>query len=187
MRAMRAVGILVLALMAPGALAAQGRGPDQDRRVELEQQVRHRFLATVAERLELTAGQREKVSEVLAEGAQARRELALESHSLRMELMQAVRDDTASMARFESILERLEAMRARERQLEQAEEAELAEVLDPRQRALFLMMRMQFNDRIRQMRGMRGDGPGPGMPGGPDGAGGPGMPGGPGGVRLPFV
>lgn len=157
---MRATWLMVLMLMVvPSTVVAQGRGGDPDRRAELERQVRHRFLAQVVQRLELTEAQRERVREVMAEGAEARRALALEAHALQIDLVQAVRDEEASMEEFEAILEQLEAVRAREREIEQAEEAALAEFLDPRQRAVFLMMRMQFNDRIRQMRGMRG-GPG---------------------------
>lgn len=176
----RAVWLVLAALMAPGAVMAQGRGPDQERRAELERQIRHRFLASVAERLELTAEQREGVRDVMAEGAQARVDLMRESHRLRVELMQAVRDEDTPMARYEEILEGLEALRTRERAIEEREEAALAEFLDPRQRAVFLMMRMQFNDRVRQMRGMRGEGP-PGIQGGPGGSGGAAGPGGPGG------
>ena len=160
---MRAILLVMLTLMTPAMVVAQGRGGDQDRRAELERQVRHRFLAQVVQRLELTEAQRERVREVMAEGAEARRDLALEAHALQIDLVQAVRDEETPMEEFEAILERLEAVRAREREIEQEEEAARAEFLDPRQRAVFLMMRMQFNDRIRQMRGMRG---GPGGAGG---------------------
>lgn len=160
---MRAMVLVVLAMMMPAVAAAQGRGPDQERREALEQRIRGRFLAQVSQRLGLSEEQRTGVRDVLAESADARRDLVLESQALRIDLMQAVRDDDAEMARFESILERFEAIRAQEREIEQAEEAALAEILDPRQRAIFLMLRMQLNDRIRQMRGMRG---GPGMGGG---------------------
>lgn len=170
---MRPIWLMVLVLLAvPGPMVAQGQGMDearQERREDLERQVRRQFMAQVAQRLQLTDEQREQVREVLAARAEDRRDLALESQALRIDLMQAVRDDDAEMSRFESILERLEAVRAREREIEQAEEEALAEILDPRQRAIFLMLRMQLNDRIRQMRGARG---GPGMgggPGGPDG------------------
>jgi hypothetical protein len=78
------------------------------------------------------------------------------------------------MERFESILQRLDDIRAQEQAIAQQEEDELAEFLNPRQRAVLLMMRMQFNDRLRQMRGMRGDGP-------------PMPPGGMGGGPMPFV
>lgn len=170
---MKRIGLMALVLaVAPMALPAQGVGPNQDRRAELEQQVRRQFLAQIAERLELTNAQREQVREVLAESADARRDVALESHALRIDLMQAVRSEDASMADFEEILERLDAIRARERQLEEQEEAALADILDPRQRAMFLMVRMQMNERIRQMRGGPGMGRG-GPPGDATGGAGP--------------
>lgn len=168
MRAKRLMVVLAL-LVAPVAVQAQGMGPDQERRTELERQVRHQFLTQVGQRLGLSADQRERVRTVLLENAEARRELALESQALRIDLMQAVRAEDAPMSRFEAILDRLEALRSQERELERQEESALAEILDPRQRAMFLMMRMQFNDRIRQMRGMPGRGPG----GGPMGGGAP--------------
>lgn len=163
MRAKWWMVVVALPLVAPGALRAQGTGGDQERRTELERQVRHQFLAQVGQRLGLSDDQRERVRQVLLESADGRRDLALESQALRIDLMQAVREEDAPMSRFEDLLARLEAIRAEERRLERQEEAALAEILDPRQRAMFLMMRMQFNDRIRQMRGMPG-GRGPGGP-----------------------
>lgn len=158
---MRGIWIVILALLVgPGALPAQGHGPDRDRREALERQVRTRFMEQIAGRLELTAEQQGRVRETLDEGAAARRALAAESRSLRMDLMQAVRDEDAPMSRFEEILDRLESVREREREIERREEAALAEILDPRQRVMFLMMRMQLNDRIRQMRGVGPGGPG---------------------------
>lgn len=165
---MRPLWWFVLVLLAvPAPVAAQGQGGDPARREELERQVRRQFLAQVAERLQLTTEQREQVREVLTARAEDRRDLALESQALRIELMQAVREEDAPMSRFEAILEELDAIRSRERGIEEQEEAALAEILDPRQRAVFLMLRMQLNDRIRQMRGPMRRG------GGPPGAGGP--------------
>lgn len=159
---MRAVWLVVLALVATSAsAAAQVGGTDQDRRADLERQFRRQFMAQVAQRLDLTADQRDRMRDVLSTRAEDRRDLALESQALRIELIQAVRDEDAAMSRFEDILARLETLRTREREIEAQEEAELAEILDARQRAIFLMLRMQLNDRIRQMRGPgpRGEGP----------------------------
>ena len=163
---MRAIWLVLLLMLAvPVPVTAQVG--EQDRRTELERQVRRQFLAQVAQRLQLTPEQREQVREVLSARAEERRDLALESAALRIDLVQAVRDEDAPMSRFEAILERLDAMRAREREIQEQEEAALAEVLDPRQRAIFLMLRMQLNDRIRQMRGPMGRGGGPPGDGGP--------------------
>ena len=158
--------VLGLALLAPPAVAQQ-MPQSEDRRAELEQQVRHRFMMQVARRLQLSEPQREGLMEVLREGAEARQELAEASRALRHDLMQAVRTDDTEMATYEAILARLQELRERERAIEQREEARLADVLDARQRALFLIMRMEFNERIRGMRGPggRGGGPGGGGPG----------------------
>lgn len=161
---MRTVWLMVVALLvAPVVLQAQVRGPDRDRRAELEQQVRRRFMAQIAQRLELTQEQREQIRDVLGESADARTDLALESQALRIDLMQAARDEDASMDRFQEILDRFDAVRSREWEIQQEEIAALGEILTPKQQAMFLFMRIQFNDRIREMRGRGG-------PGGPGGA-----------------
>lgn len=161
---MRTVAMMVLALAAlAGPLAAplaaqegqegQGRAEAVERRMQLEQEVRQRFVRQVARRLQLTDPQREAFTTTLRQGAEARRELAEESRALRRELLTAVRDDAAPLSTYERLLERLQAIRESERRIERREEARLAEVLDARQRAVYLIMRMQFNDRVRGVRG----------------------------------
>lgn len=181
---MRAMVVAVLTaglwggLAGPFAAELEGQGPPDrmHRRAELEQQVRQRFMEQVSERLELSETQRVRMAAILQEGAEARRELAEDSRALRRELMQAVHREDATMPTYERLLQRLAAVRETERAIEQREEQRLAEVLDARQRAVFLIMRMQLNDRIR---GMRGTGGGPGGP--PPGGPGAGPQGGPGG------
>lgn len=158
---MRAIilAVLSVAVLAGPVEAQAGQGRDRAQgRAELEEQVRHRFMEQVSRRLELSAAQRQRMVAVLQEGAEARRELSGESREVRRELMQAVRQEEAAMATYERLLERMAAVREAERALEAREEARMAEVLDARQRAIFLMMRMQLNDRVRGMR--RGGGPG---------------------------
>lgn len=75
-------------------------------------------------------------------------------------LMAAVRD-SADVATFERRLEDLAGVRREEQALEAREEARLAEFLDARQRATFLIMRMRFNDQVRELRGRRGPADGP--------------------------
>ncbi|MFW6331226.1 MAG: hypothetical protein ACOC3J_05835 [Gemmatimonadota bacterium] len=168
-------------LAAPAPAGAQERGPD--RRAQLEQQVRRQFVMQVARRLDLSESQRERMGEVIRVGAEARAALARESRELRLDLMEAVRDEDATPQRYAALLERLDALRDRERELERREEAAIAEFLDPRQQASFLIMRYEFNERVRGMRGPGARGRPGGGPGG--GMGGPGGPGGPGG-RGPF-
>lgn len=174
-----AMAVVSLAILG-GPLLAQGGGQRQpeamQRRAHLEEQVRQQFMEQVARRLELSEAQRQGMAEILGEGAEARRELAESSQALRRDLMRSVRDDATPMTTYERLLERLDAIREAERAIERREAERLGDVLNPRQRALFLMMRMQFNDRIRGMRGPpqhRGGsgsgGPGGGGPGGPGG------------------
>ncbi|NIP78217.1 MAG: hypothetical protein GWM90_03050, partial [Gemmatimonadetes bacterium] len=122
--------VALIALLAPGPVVAQGQGRMQERRMQLEQQVRRQFLVQVARRLELNEEQREQVRAVLAEGAEARRDLARDSRDLRIDLMQAVRSEDTPMAEFQDLLVRLEGIRERERALERREEESLARVLD---------------------------------------------------------
>jgi hypothetical protein len=136
------------------------------RRDRLEAQVRRRFLTQAAQRLGLDESQRGHLEGALRSGAEARRDLMLESRRLRVELMQAVRADSTPPATYEGLLDRLEALREREWELERREAAQLETFLDARQRAAFLIMRMHFNDQVRRMQGApaRGRGGPGGMP-----------------------
>jgi hypothetical protein len=163
MRRTLQVALLVTALPFVGTVDAQTPPREarpraeaqQERRAELEQQVRQQFLAQVAERLELDASQRDQLEQVLRAGAESRRELAQESRQVRMAIMQAVRRD-APAAAYEELLQRMAELRARELRLEQREDAALAQFLDARQRATFLVLRMQLSERVRGMRATRG-------------------------------
>jgi Spy/CpxP family protein refolding chaperone len=171
---------LLLAFCPLAVLAADGHGQTpprgerprleaaQERRAELERQVHRQFVARAAERLALDAAQRDRLHEVLTAGAEARRTMAQESRQLRMQLMQAVRADDTPVATYQRLLERAVELRDREQLLARREDAALAEFLDPRQRAMFLVMRMQMSEQVRGMRGGRPGGPGarPGPPGG---------------------
>jgi uncharacterized membrane protein len=132
----------------------------QERQAELEARVHQQFVAQAAQRLGLDAQQRERLHQVLRAGAEARRDLAQESRQLRAELVRAVRSEDASPATFQTLLDRMAALRDREQALARGEDATLAEFLDPRQRAMFLILRMQMSERVR---GMRGDRPRPGL------------------------
>jgi hypothetical protein len=134
-----------------------------ERRAELEQRVRERFLAQVNERLGLDAAQRARLETVLRQGAEERRALALESRQLRVELVRAVADTASPFVRYQQLLDRMSDLRTREQALERRETAALAEFLDTRQQAQFLVLRMHLNERVRGM-GM-GPGPGPAAPG----------------------
>lgn len=145
--------LLFAALVSAAPMAAAGQGPD--RRARLEEQVRTRFLEMAATRLELTAAQRDRLTTVLDEGADARRQLLRESVRLRQRLMAAAQDPSTPASTFEELLREMTALSDGEHALERREQERLAEFLDPRQRALFLMIRMRFNEQIQELRGRR--------------------------------
>lgn len=167
----RMVPALLLAVMAAATAveaqvprrgqARQGEAMEQ-RRAQLEEQVRQRFLAQVSDRLVLDGEQEARLNDVMRRGAEARRALARESRQLRQELVQAVEDETTPALRFRELLDRMAAIRAREQALERREAEALAGFLDARQQAEFLILRMHLNERVRGM------GPGAGR-GGPPG------------------
>lgn len=148
---------VLLGLAAPGGLAwpagAAAQGPE--RRAHLEEAVRARFLEMAAERLDLSATQRQRLTTVLDEGADARRQLLRESVRLRQRLIEAAQDPETPSSAFEGLLRELEALTEQEHALERREQERLAEFLDPRQRVMFLMMRMRFNEQVQELRGRR--------------------------------
>ncbi len=147
-------------VMSPGALDAQTppRGErerveaGQQRRAQLERQIRERFMAQAAERLQLDTRQRQRLDDVLRAGAESRRELAQESRQIRARLMRSVGAEGMTDAAYEQMLDEMAALREREHALERSEAAELAAFLDARQRAHFMVLRMQLNERVRGMR-----------------------------------
>jgi Spy/CpxP family protein refolding chaperone len=140
----------------------------QERRAQLEQQVHRQFVVRAADRLGLDQDQRDRLHDVLSAGAEARRELAQESRQLRMELMRAVSAEGTAAATYQRLLDRTAELREREQLLARREDATLAEFLDARQRATFLVLRMQMTEQVRGMRGGR-PGAGPGARRGPPG------------------
>lgn len=164
--------VVAIGLLPVAGSAQEGRprgGPPaeaQQHRMELERQVRHQFMGQVARRLDLSEVQRDRLHAVLEEGAEARRALAGESRRLRQELMAAVRDERTPMSTYDDLLARIRAVRQKEQAIENREAAVMSEFLDARQQAVFLMLRMQLNDRVRRMHGAGGRGPGGGPGGG---------------------
>ena len=147
---------LALALVLAGPASGSAQGGERDRRERLEEEVRGRFLDMATTRLELTASQKERLATVLEEGAAARRGLMRESMTLRRRLIQAAGDPATPADTFEDLLRRMDALAQREHGLQQREQERLAEFLTPRQRALYVMMRIRFNEQVRDVvRGRR--------------------------------
>jgi Spy/CpxP family protein refolding chaperone len=155
--------VVVLLLLAPMGFVAEAQIPQrgerarmeaaQERRAHLERQVRERFLGHATERLQLNDQQRDRLRAVLERGAEERLQLARDSRGLRAEMMRAVRDDATPRATYERLLTQLEELREREIALERRESAALGRFLEPRQQAAFLVLRIQLNEQVRDMRG----------------------------------
>jgi hypothetical protein len=70
---------------------------------------------------------------------------------LRRQLMRAARDSTVTDAEVDRMLGQLEQLRLREQDLWSRDNAALSQILTPRQRAIFLLEFMRFNERIRDL------------------------------------
>jgi len=147
---------LVAALAAlpvlPPAVPAQQPWRADTRRERLEAEVLSRFVNRAARDLELDADGRARLESVLRASAERRRAIAQEARSLRQELDRTLRDPATPDGEFESLLDRLAALRTRELELWHDEQRALAGVLTPRQRARFLVLAARFQERVRELR-----------------------------------
>ncbi len=183
MRHHRQLASALVLLLAPVALAAQnpapipqdrplpamtGRGPQGPggaaRRQRLQQMVFARFMDRAAQRLQLSAGDRQRLEQVLKDNEAQRRELAREARSVRQQLVAATGDPATPTPEFERLLNRMGDLRARDLQLWRDEQARLGAVLSPRQRAQFMAMRLEFTEMVQRMRQQRQRAAAPGGP-----------------------
>ena len=155
MKRMLTATALFLTLM-PAALHAQAT--EQSRRAELaarrdslEAEVVRKFVHRLARDLRLDANQRAQTEIVLRDSGVRRRELARASSQLRGRIYRAVRDTTTVDADFIRLLVDYEALSSREHELWRREQDELARILDPRQRAQFLLSWVRFQDDMREI------------------------------------
>jgi chromosome segregation ATPase len=151
-------------LLIAGALvpAHAGAQDAQGRRAALEAQVFSRFLDRIATELELSPAKRDQLAQALHESAQRRRTLAQEAWRLHAELARLANDPNSRDDEISRTLTAIEELRDREHALWRDEQRALAAVLSPRQRAHFMVLRTQFNERALEMRGRRHSGGPPG-------------------------
>jgi Spy/CpxP family protein refolding chaperone len=155
----------VLALLVPAGLAAQQSSPDAARRAamearrdSLEAEVMNRFVDQLTRELRLDADQKTRTERALRMGAHRRRELMRATGELRGEIVRALRNPATTDAEFNRLLTQQETLRQREHDLWTREQDELARILNPRQRAHFVVQWARFQDSVRdivsqQMRG----------------------------------
>jgi hypothetical protein len=146
---------LLLALFTPLVAAAQAvdrpAPPAQQRRLALEAQIFNRFMNKVSTDMQLDATGRGRLEQHLRQSGQQRRALAQRSAELRRSLVRAVRDPATPDAEIDRILTEFNQLRAREEALWSQDQEALSRLLNPRQRAVFMLQWMQFNERLRDL------------------------------------
>lgn len=158
MRRVLAVGLTLLLL--PAGARAQAVAPrNAPERRALQARVVDRFMDRVAERLRLDASRRRRLEDVLRQNEGRRRALAREAGALRQRLVRAADDPGVSDAELQRMLDQMADLRRRELDLWRDEQRSLATVLDARQRARFMVMRLQFTEMVQRARRERRGGP----------------------------
>lgn len=154
----RAVCLLALLLV---PVVADGQRPDQpprpgpvstpERRAQLEAQIFSRFMDRITQELKLDAPTRQRLEEQLRQNGERRRALTRSTVQLRQQLVRIVQDTTGTDADAQALLNQFEQLRQQEHELWSVEQKGLASVLTPKQRAVFTLEWMRFNDRVRGM------------------------------------
>ena len=169
----RVLGLLMSALLMGGAegLVAQ-RGGDQQpggggQREEMERRIQARFDNLVREALSLTDDQVEQLEGVVEDFRDQRVDFSQRERSTRARVGRlGVRGGGAELTEQEAseILAEMLELSGDEATLFREEQEAFLQILSAPQVVRFIVMRQQFGDRIRRLRG--GGGPGRGRPGG---------------------
>ena len=153
---MKSLRILACALLLPAVLSAQAPARQDpaltpQRRAQLEAQIFNRFLTRVSTDMKLDAAGKARLETHLRQMGEQRRALAQQSVQLRRRLMNAVRDSAMADADIQRLLNDLADLKRREEQLWQRDMDTLDRLLTPRQRGIYILQWMQFNDRLREL------------------------------------
>jgi hypothetical protein len=154
------LALLVLAL--PARAQAQGVPAESERRSQmdarrdsLERVVVQKFVERLERELRLDGEQRTAIERVLMASGLRRRQLMRESAMLRIGIGRAARNSATSDAEFTRLLNDHEALRTREHELWTREQEELSRILNPRQRAQFILAWAHFQDEMRDIMSRR--------------------------------
>lgn len=165
--------LLAVSLITSGVSAQQrrpGMGQGPPNREELERRVRARFAEMMQQRLGLSDEQSDQLNGAVESFMQRRQRLVADEQALRRRMQAIALEAEPTDAEARSLLARMQELRDEEVGLFRAEQEALLAVLTPVQLVRFHAMREQLGQRIQQLRG--GQGPGPGRPGaGPPAAG----------------
>jgi len=148
----------MMLVLAPASGWAQQSSPDPARRAamearrdSLETEILNRFVDQLTRELGLDANQKQRTERTLRNGAHRRRELMRASGELRGEMVRALRNQNTTDAEFTRLLAQQESLRLRENDLWTREQDELARILNPRQRAHFILQWARFQDNVREI------------------------------------
>jgi hypothetical protein len=155
---MKRLVIAAVLLLAPVAGHAQQTGTDQERRAafearrdSLEAEVVQKFVRRLGRELKLSATQQAQTEQVLRQSGLQRRELSRASMQLRGSIYRAARRDDTPDAEFIRLLGEHETLRVREHDLWRRDQEQLARILNPRQRAQFILSWAHFQDDMRDI------------------------------------
>ncbi|HSK17708.1 MAG TPA: Spy/CpxP family protein refolding chaperone [Longimicrobiales bacterium] len=155
---MKRLVIAAFLLLAPVAGHAQQSGTDQERRAafearrdSLEAEVVQKFVRRLGRELKLSSAQQSQTEQVLRQSGLQRRELSRASMQLRGRIYRAARSAETPEAEFVRLIAEHEALRVREHDLWRRDQEQLARILDPRQRAQFILSWAHFQDDMRDI------------------------------------
>ena len=163
-------GLLMTALLMGGAegLVAQRRGAQQPRgggqRAEMERRIQARFDNLVRETLNLTDDQVQQLQDVVEDFRGQRVDFSQRERATRARVRRlGVRGGGGELTEEEAseILAEMLELSGDEATLFREEQEAFLQILSAPQVVRFIVMRQQFGDRIRTLRGGRGRGGGP--------------------------
>ena len=166
----RALGLLIAALLVGGGegLVAQRRGGQQPggggQRAEMERRIQARFDNLVRETLDLTDDQVQQLQDVVEDFRGRRMDFSQRERSTRARVGRlGVRGGGGELTEEEAseILAQMLELSGDEAILFREEQEAFLQILSAPQVVRFIVMRQQFGDRIRTLRGGRGRGGGP--------------------------
>ena len=166
----RAFGLLIAALLVGGGeeLVAQRRGGQQPggggQRAEMERRIQARFDNLVRETLDLTDDQVQQLQDVVEDFRGRRMDFSQRERSTRARVGRlGVRGGGGELTEEEAseILAQMLELSGDEAILFREEQEAFLQILSAPQVVRFIVMRQQFGDRIRTLRGGRGRGGGP--------------------------
>lgn len=161
---MRRIALVLVLLATSVATPVQAQRDSEARRAalqayrdSLETEVVHKFVTRLSRDLKLNSKQRATVEQVIRSGADRRHELMRASRDLQGRLIRALRSDDTSSDEFQRLLANHEALRRREHDSWTHDQQQLAAVLNPRQRAHFLLSWTHFQETLREIMSRRPD------------------------------